>query len=181
VTAAQVVSTIQFFTTKSYSIYQTAQAITLADVSSLLQGKGNIALLVSLVTDLASSIPTANSIFSRAPRFTAPADVNSIYNAYVELVNTQTNIVNSLGNKVSLLKTVSSLPGVLRQSSGFVTVIGTALNVNIIPSRATDVQKTYSTFYANFQAVIYLYTGSRTKREISQPMRFMPREMAASA
>ena len=44
VTAAQVVSTIQFFTTKSYSIYQTAQAITLADVSSLLQGKGNIAV-----------------------------------------------------------------------------------------------------------------------------------------
>jgi hypothetical protein len=44
VTAAQVVTTIQFYTTKSYAIYQTTQAITITDVSALLQGKGNIAV-----------------------------------------------------------------------------------------------------------------------------------------
>jgi hypothetical protein len=106
VTAAQVVSAIQFFTTRSLYIYQTTQAITLTDVTSLLQGRGNIAVrtlqvfmreilkltneqqLVSSVSDLASSLPAATSIFSRAPRFTAPADVNSIYNAYAEVLYT---------------------------------------------------------------------------------------------
>jgi hypothetical protein len=44
VTAAQVVTTIQFYTTRSYAIYQTAQAITITDVSALLQGRGNIAV-----------------------------------------------------------------------------------------------------------------------------------------
>jgi hypothetical protein len=44
VTAAQVVTTIQFYTTRSYAIYQTVQAITITDVSALLQGKGNIAV-----------------------------------------------------------------------------------------------------------------------------------------
>jgi hypothetical protein len=42
VTAAQVVTTIQFYTTRSYAIYQTTQAITTTDISALLQGRGNI-------------------------------------------------------------------------------------------------------------------------------------------
>jgi hypothetical protein len=53
--------------------------------------------------------------------------------------------------------------------------------LRLIPSRAADIQRIGNSYYAVYQSTLFAYTGQRSKREISGPMRFMPREIAASA
>jgi hypothetical protein len=109
--------------------------------------------------------------------------------------------LNNFASKVTFLRSVTIVPVLIRSSYSDVNVSGrfqvrywktTFLTKNaaqalhtqvlrLIPSRAADVQRIGNTYYAIYQSTLFAYTGQRSKREISGPMRFMPRELAASA
>jgi hypothetical protein len=176
----QIVATIQFFSTRSASISQLASALVTADVSLYAQGQGNLSPLVNLFTTLANSLSTAVSTLSKAPQPTSPDDINSVFIAYQQFVLTQQATLNNFAGKVTFLRTVTIIPVLIRSSYSDVNALYTQV-LRLIPSRAADIQRIGNSYYAVYQSTLFAYTGQRSKREISGPMRFMPREIAASA
>ncbi|KAF9698383.1 hypothetical protein EKO04_003925 [Ascochyta lentis] len=164
-TPAQMVENIKMVTQKSQALQAPAQSITIINGPLLIIGQGPFPQIIAGFTDIISTAATAVGQMQGSNPVKAGAESDDIFNAFRDFVRVHQVLLNILIGKAGLFTTVpvigQPVAAVLRQLENVVDTLAFG-TIDLVESRAADLQREANSLGATFDICINSYKGIST-------------------
>ncbi|KAI0487408.1 UVI-1 [Xylaria cf. heliscus] len=161
-TPAQIADSLKRVTDQSQNLQAPAQSITIVNAPLIVVGQGPFPVIIQGFTDIVTTATAAIAQFDGTAPITDEADATLVFNAFRAFVRVHQELLNILIGKAGILTSIPvvgpPVAAALRSIEGVVDTIAITL-INLIESRAQDLQSEANSLGGTLDLAIQKYTG----------------------